>query len=392
MPRHGGEERQGLLAAQASPAGIGAMLEQSTEVHVGRSPTAQVVKTSQVSATTSTKVRTFEDWEELRRASGVPKRGAHPQSFEAGVPVPRWITEAIAAKDGGNLPLGDVTSNVFKRGDLNLHYRKWLPPGPTVPKGVVVFQHGMGAHCSSPALRRLAEAIARGGMGCYMLDLQAHGYSESHGPPAQTVLDYVEMLSDMEAMVKLVTEQVTSNVKIVVAGESLGGALAALLSVRMQQEEHPYHANWAGFFGVAPAFDPALPPRCLEVLLRACCLPCCPRSTIFSPPAPGNDAGENGPAGAIVLEDCHVLLNDRDPLSWKEKFPLVTGGTFIDLCRNIKAHAHALQGPFRVLQGGDDCVVFPAGVKEFMEKSPYVVAELSAGRRNPVMLMPEGYR
>lgn len=162
----------------------------------------------------------------------------------------------------------------------------------------------------------------------------------------------------------------------------------------MQQQAHPQHANWAGFFGVAPAFDPALPPRAVELALRVCCLPCCPRSTTFSPPAPGDGdvTGEGGPAGAMVLEQCHVLLEERDPLSWKAKFPLVTGGTFIDLCRDIKSQAATLAGPFRILQGGDDCVVFPAGASEFMGRSQYVAAELSAGRANPVMMMPEGYR
>jgi pimeloyl-ACP methyl ester carboxylesterase len=390
MPRHGEDDAQtGLLAGHA--------VEQSIEVSTTapRSPAA----TSQASCSAAPKtlpggkVRTLADWEELRRLNGVPKRGGHPQSFEPSVPVPPWLTEAIAAQDGGILPQGDATSNFFSRGGLRLHYRKWTPARSS-PKGVVLFQHGMGGHCSGPALRRVGEALAAAGLACYMLDLQAHGYSEGHGPPVQTVLDYHDMLSDMEAMVQLVTEQVTADAKIVVAGESLGGALAALLSVRMQQRTHPQHANWAGYFGVAPAFDPAMPPRPLELALRMCCLPCCPRSTVFSPPAPGDgdETGENGPPGAMVLEQCHELLDERDPLSWKSKFPLVTGGTFIDLCRDIKGQAHTLSGPFRILQGGDDCVVFPAGAREFMGRSQYVAAELAAGRPNPVMMLPEGYR
>ena len=37
-------------------------------------------------------------------------------------------------------------------------------------------------------------------------------------------------------------------------------------------------------------------------------------------------------------------------------------------------------------------MVFPAGASEFMGRSQYVAAELAAGRPNPVMLLPEGYR
>ena len=61
-------------------------------------------------------------------------------------------------------------------------------------------------------------------------------------------------------------------------------------------------------------------------------------------PAPGaGDEGEKGPAGAMVLEKCRVLIEEADTLSWKEKFPLVTGGTFIDLCRDIKANALSME-------------------------------------------------
>ena len=353
--------------------------------------------TNATAAAAGSQQRTFESWDELRAEAGVPKRGGHPQTFESGVAVPAWLEEALNAEGGGNLPQGDATSATFVRAGLRLHYRKWLPPpsetASATPSGAVIFQHGMGGHSSGPPLRRLAQALQRAGLACYMLDLQSHGYSEGHGPPVQTVLDYSEMIADMEALVALVAEERGPAVRIIVAGESLGGALAALLSLKMQQPTHPQHANFAGFFGVAPAFDPALPPRPLELMLRICCLPCCPRSTALSPPAPGADSeGERGPAGAMVLEKCRVLIEEADPLSWKEKFPLVTGGTFIDLCRDIKANAHTLQGPFRILQGGDDCVVFPSGSRQMMERSAYVAAELAAGRPNPIMLLPEGFR
>ena len=342
------------------------------------------------SGSSGSRQRSFEDWDALREAAGVPKRGGHPSQFETGVAVPAWMEEALAAPNGGNLPESD---GVFSRGGLQLHYRKWLPPDPAPrPRGAVVFQHGMGSHANAPALSRLGRAFAEAGLGCYMLDLQAHGYSESHGPPLQCVLDYNDMIADMERLVEIVVGELGAEVRLFVAGESLGGALAALLSLRMQQPSHPHHQQWAGFLGIAPAFDPALPPRLVETVLRCCCLPCCPRSTALSPPASGKGEGEEGPAGAMVLEACRQLIEDADPLSWKEKFPLVTGGTFIDLCREIKTGAHTLAGPFRILHGADDCVVFPSGSQQLIERSAYVAAELAAGRRNPVMMLPEGYR
>ena len=133
MPRHGDDDAQtGLLAAQASP------LEQSMEVSAATAPhpvPGDSAGQPRPSASRG-KVRSFAEWEELRRRSGVPKRGGHPQSFEAGVAVPPWMTEAIGAPDGGNLPQGDATSNSFTRAGLRLHYRKWLPAG-SAPKGVV---------------------------------------------------------------------------------------------------------------------------------------------------------------------------------------------------------------------------------------------------------------
>jgi hypothetical protein len=80
-----------------------------------------------------------------------------------------------------------------------------------------------------------------------------------------------------------------------------------------------------------------------------------------------------GPAGAVVLEAAFELMDGQDPLGWREKFPLCTGGTFIDLCREIKTNAHLLRGPFRILHGADDCVVFPSGSKQLIERSMCVL-------------------
>ena len=73
------------------------------------------------------------------------------------------------------------------------------------------------------------------GIACYMLDLQAMGYSESHAEsPPQLVLDYLEMIADMEKLVEIaVTDlqqpaaggEIPPAVKIILSGESLGGAL-----------------------------------------------------------------------------------------------------------------------------------------------------------------------
>ena len=97
-------------------------------------------------------------------------------------------------------------------------------------------------------------------------------------------------------------------------------------------------------------------------------------------------------AAATCLEAAHELCFERDTMMWKEKFPLCTGGTFIDLCREIKNTCHHLDGPFKIMHGADDGVVFPSGSQAMMERSPYVAAELAAGRPSPVMMLPEGYR
>ena len=112
------------------------------------------------------------------------------------------------------------------------------------------------------------------------------------------------------------------------------GALAGLLSLRMQDDSHPHHANWAGLFGLAPAFDPDLPPRPVEMLLRCCCLPCCPRSTLLSPPASGAGEGEHGPAGGMVLEEAFILMEVKDPLHWcgSSTFLVHCVGTGIQSC------------------------------------------------------------
>ena len=80
-------------------------------------------------------------------------------------------------------------------------------------------------------------------------------------------------------------------------------------------------------------------------------------------------------------------------MRWKKNFPLVTAAEFMDLVGAARAEAHKLKPPFRVLHGGDDGIIFPAGSQALMDHhSEYMAEEKAAGRPAPVVMLPKGYR
>lgn len=96
-----------------------------------------------------------------------------------------------------------------------------LRPDDHAAVPVVVFAHGWGSSRRSLRNRRIAEALAREGIGALLLDFSGHG--ESEGSPDDVTLE--DQVDDLRAAIDLLAarEAVT---RIGVAGSSSGGAVA----------------------------------------------------------------------------------------------------------------------------------------------------------------------
>ena len=81
--------------------------------------------------------------------------------------------DGAASHPLGIMPASGMTWQ--RAGGPQLAYRMFEAPQP---KGVMFWQHGVGAHCNEATDKVFGEACVAAGLTCFMQDLTGHGYSE----------------------------------------------------------------------------------------------------------------------------------------------------------------------------------------------------------------------
>ncbi|WP_343961816.1 alpha/beta fold hydrolase [Pseudonocardia alaniniphila] len=103
----------------------------------------------------------------------------------------------------------------------HIHVRRWVPC--VQPTAVLMLLHGLGEHSGQYA--PLAEAAAEAGIETWALDHAGHGFSDGERVLVERVDDLV---ADAETLLGRITGA-RPRVPVVVAGHSLGAAVATLL-------------------------------------------------------------------------------------------------------------------------------------------------------------------
>ena len=63
----------------------------------------------------------------------------------------------------------------------------------------------------------------------------------------------------------------------------------------------------------------------------------------------------------------------------------------VEMLERLQENAHKMRCPFSIVHGKDDGAVLVSGSEMMRDKSQFALAEVSAGRKNPVLLL-DGYR
>jgi acylglycerol lipase len=137
---------------------------------------------------------------------------------------------------------------VLARDDAKLVVHEWVAPKPAVHKTVILFIHGIGMHGAPYA--SIAAGFTSHGLTFVVPDLRGHGRSE--GKREELAAPHV-LRADLAAVMTLMNER-HPGASIVLAGESMGGLLAADYAWRGERRV-------AGLALLAPAFliKPLLP-------------------------------------------------------------------------------------------------------------------------------------
>lgn len=213
------------------------------------------------------------------------RRVHHPEADETDPSAPEPPDEAR-----NDPPTGFGFTN--SRGSL-LHVRHAIPEGPvSATKAVVLLLHGLGAHTSRRKYGKLAAELAKRGNACVMYDQEGHGRSgglRSYIPDATLLVDDAQLL--IELMTKgedaggdeerlglsLEVRKRLKDVPLIVMGQSMGGSIATLLGLRLQ-EGYPSLNNFCGCILLCPALVATLPPAPVYYLLSKVVAPQFPKT------------------------------------------------------------------------------------------------------------------
>ncbi|XP_042501242.1 caffeoylshikimate esterase-like [Macadamia integrifolia] len=253
-----------------------------------------------------------------------------------------------------NSPFGDLTKEEFykthhvihqeefilNKGNMKIFTQSWYPDATNMAqlKGLVAMVHGYISE-SSWIFQLTATAIAKLGFFVCALDLQGHGYSDGsygHIPDIHPVVDdCIQFFNTCRAD--------HPKLPAFLYGESLGGAIAILISLKQKGLWNGLLLNGA-MCGVSPRYKPAWP---LEKLL--------PMAAYFAPK--WRIAITKPLASKSYKEEWKRRLVVKSPNCRSSGKPsAATALEFLRVCEKIKKRFHKLELPLLVVHGEDDLV------------------------------------
>lgn len=288
-----------------------------------------------------------------------------------------------------------TTHGYFDTPQGKLHYCKFLPSdGDTKqPKGVIVFAHGIQAHCSmginisdekdGPGnftnMALLSRKATAAGYVLYSFDLLGHGISEGkrfYIPEAgnwKIHRDHLETFAKFahQDCASASSSSTDSDVPLFLMGESWGGNLA-LHVARMWQddpENAPSNSSFKGIVLNAPAIVGDLPPKIVTWLLKDVLTPRYPTSVPFFMPHPitPDRIWENEKVKNHNTSESEQMLGMSGS---GRKFCLGTATGLVNALEEVRNRViPGFNVPFCVSHGKDDLGVKVEGTEYLLEHS-----------------------
>lgn len=265
-----------------------------------------------------------------------------------------------------NSPYGHLTREEFYQTHNILHQenfmlnsqkrkiftQSWTSDSTIEPRGLVAMLHGYTSE-SSWLFELTAVAIAKAGFFVCALDLPGHGYSEGlpgHIPKIQPIIwDCIQYFDSAQAR--------HPNLPSFLYGESLGGAIAILISLSQKSKWNGLILNGA-MCGVSSKFKPAWP---LEKLLPvAAFLVPTWKVVVTTKPLRSRSYKEEWKRRLVAKNPNRRARGKPSPATALE---------FLKVCEKIRRHCNDLEVSMLVLHGEDDLVCDPNSAKYVYEKA-----------------------
>ncbi|XP_074312158.1 caffeoylshikimate esterase-like [Silene latifolia] len=273
-----------------------------------------------------------------------------------------------------NSPFGELTpSEFYKRHSvshsseyitnsrgLKLFTQWWIPLNEPKPIGVICVVHGYTGE-SSWSVQLTSVHLAKAGFIVCAIDHQGHGYSDALDGLVAHIPDINPVVDDCIAFFDAFREKHAPTLPSFLYSESLGGAIAILITLRKRVEEGKGGFDGlvlnGAMCGISPKFKPPWP---LEYLLgiAATLLP-----TWRVVPTRGSI-----PDVSFKVEWKRKLAI-ASPKRYMGKPRAATAYELMRVCREVQGKFEQVNIPLLIVHGGDDVVCDPACVEELYQRA-----------------------
>ena len=251
-----------------------------------------------------------------------------------------WYHKFIGLVPGVEFRYPEENCFEFKSEDgTRLHTYKYPVENP---KATAILFHGLGAH--SNYLGYLAHLLTLHKVQVYAFDYK--GFGKSDGKKFQ-IYDFHELIRDSQNFVNLVASHNPAQ-KIFLVGHSMGGAIAAYLSVSLE-------LNIEGLVMSSPAFRENPPVRWWKKKFLAALRLVLPW------------LGVGGKKQTIRNADAYDYI-DSDPYMQHDRISTRTVCAILYGFEFISNHVHLIDCPCLMVQGSDDDVTDPVFAKQMYER------------------------
>mmetsp|Transcript_27185 Transcript_27185/g.78120 ORF Transcript_27185/g.78120 Transcript_27185/m.78120 type:complete len:379 (+) Transcript_27185:43-1179(+) len=284
-------------------------------------------------------------------------------------------------------PTGHFWSN---RRRNHLHVRHWLPPATAI-RGTVFWLHGYAGHMNSRHTVRYPERLCQDGYAVLAFECEGHGYSpgercfiRSFDDVLDDAVDFIALVFNGEASAAEKRRNLGIDAaqlaamhrgRFAVLGESMGGALALLTALRIQNGglDETATSKFGGALVCAPALAVSLPPPVVQALLRNLVVPLVPSS-----PMPSFVSKNSQNDKALMLRDPDLVklveMDDfgeaKGALGWHKPMKWATAGAFSKLYSTLDDDMRAMSFPILVLHDPGDGICKIDGARRLMQLSP----------------------
>lgn len=179
-----------------------------------------------------------------------------------------------------NLPRSDEF--VVNSRDQKLHVRTSWPAPSVDVRGIVVYCHGYGGHCSRPWVPFFCQQLNAKGLAFVGLDWHGFGYSEGVAKAlVGSVDDFIDDVMSLLSALYMknsssgrLNRTATANTPFFLTGFSMGGPAVVVTAEHIMRSEPGLVPLFKGCVFIAPAFEVKRPSAMTSMLLQNLVVPC----------------------------------------------------------------------------------------------------------------------